>query len=392
MIPLFKVYMSPKAPEEVTKTLTSGFITQGPKVDAFESLLQTTLNTPYVLTLNSATSGLTMALKLLITPDPATHWPGIDLTQDIVLSTPLTCFATNASIIANHLPIQWVDTDPNTCNMCLLDLERKINHRTKVIYLVHWGGTPIDLHALRDILDRKEVELGFRPQVVQDAAHAFLSCFDNQNISNFNHITVYSLQAIKHLTTVDGGVITIPTKTLYDRAKLLRWYGIDRDQRNYNRKDLRLENDITEVGSKWHMNDVNATIGICNLDHIHTLIQKHRDHAAYYNQHLANLTTITLLTPPTLSQSSYWIYTIKVQNDLLQPFMEFMIQHGITTSQVHKRNDVHSCVSAFKSPLPQLDSLQDQYVCIPVGWWLTPQDLEHITKTIYAFDAEMQAN
>ena len=107
-------------------------------------------------------------------------------------------------------------------------------------------------------------------------AHSFGAEYNGKKIGNNNNICVFSLQAIKHLTTGDGGLITLPNKELYDRAKLLRWYGIDRDKRNYKGKDFRLENDIVESGYKFHMNDINATIGLYNLPHIPELLEKNR--------------------------------------------------------------------------------------------------------------------
>ena len=121
-IPLFKVYMNNNL-EYVTNVLVSGMVTQGKKVEEFEEKLKKYFNYPYLLTLNSATSGLTLAYRLLDLK------PGIDK----VISTPLTCFATNASILANNLDIIWADTDQHTCNIDLDDVKKKINSNTKCI-------------------------------------------------------------------------------------------------------------------------------------------------------------------------------------------------------------------------------------------------------------------
>lgn len=388
-LPLFKVFMAPEAADAVHHTLLSGFLTQGPKVDLLEAQLCQMFDHPYILTLNSATSGLTLALRLLERPDADAAWPGMDKETDIVLSCPLTCSATNWSILATGCKLQWVDADPETCNICLRDLERKMTRHTKVIYVVHWGGTPVDLDALDALLDSKEKEFGFRARVVEDCAHSFLTRFNGRYLgtSGSRNLCVYSLQAIKHFTTGDGGLIFLPNQTLYDRAKLIRWFGIDRDKRNFNRKDFRLENDIPEWGYKFHMNDINATIGLGNLPHVAGLVQKHKDNAAYYNAHIPweRLRHVRPLKVPEGADSAYWIYTLLCDN--VAGFIEFMQTHGITCSQVHRRNDVHSCVSDYTIPLPQLDALQDRYVCIPVGWWLSAEDVARVVDAIVAFDA-----
>lgn len=383
MIPLFRVKMSDNVPAAVCRTLTSGMVTQGPRVDEFEEKLISKFNHPYILSLNSATAGLTMAARLL--ENPSADWPGFDLAKDVVLSTPLTCTATNFSILANRFNIKWVDTDPETCNVDLADLERQLDHTTKIIMIVHWGGTPVDLVKLDEILDRKAPELGFRPRVIEDCAHAFGSRLNGKHIGTWNNIAVFSLQAIKHMTCGDGGLIFLPNEELYERAKLLRWYGIDRNKRNYDRKDFRLERDVVEWGYKFHMNDINATIGLENLNHINDTLAAHTRNARRIAEGIAGLSNVSVLREPPDCESVYWIYTIKLRGEATE-FIDFMKDREITASQVHKRNDGHSCLADFKRPLAQLDALEDHYVCIPCGWWLSDSDIERIIQAIKDYD------
>ena len=382
MIPLFRVNMSEKVPEAVGQTLMSGFVTQGPRVDEFEEKLVAKFNHPYILTLNSATAGLTMAVRLL--EKPSDDWPGFDPSRDVVLSTPLTCTATNFAIRANRFNLKWVDADPETCNMDLADLEKQLDKTTKIIMIVHWGGTPVDLVKLDEILDRKAPELGFRPRVIEDCAHAFGSKLSDRYIGTWKNIAVFSLQAIKHMTCGDGGLIFLPNEDLYERAKLLRWYGIDRNKRNYDRKDFRLEHDVVEWGYKFHMNDINATIGLANLGHIDEATAAHTRNARRIAEGITGLANVSTLKEPPNCESVYWIYTLKVRD--AKEFIDFMKDREITASQVHKRNDVHSCLADFKRPLAQLDALEDHYVCVPCGWWLSDSDLERIIQAIKDYD------
>jgi dTDP-4-amino-4,6-dideoxygalactose transaminase len=382
MIPLFRVNMSEKVPEAVGQTLMSGFVTQGPRVDEFEEKLVAKFNHPYILTLNSATAGLTMAVRLL--EKPSDDWPGFDQSRDVVLSTPLTCTATNFAIRANRFNLKWVDADPETCNMDLADLEKQLDKTTKIIMIVHWGGTPVDLVKLDEILDRKALELGFRPRVIEDCAHAVGSKLSDRYIGTWKNIAVFSLQAIKHMTCGDGGLIFLPNEDLYERAKLLRWYGIDRNKRNYDRKDFRLEHDVVEWGYKFHMNDINATIGLANLGHIDEATAAHTRNARRIAEGITGLANVSTLKEPPNCESVYWIYTLKVRD--AKEFIDFMKDREITASQVHKRNDVHSCLADFKRPLAQLDALEDHYVCVPCGWWLSDSDLERIIQAIKDYD------
>ena len=388
MIPLFKVFMSEDVLKPLNTMLMSGQITQGPQVELFESALKDFIGNPYILTLNSATAGLTLALRLLKNKDDRFQWPGFDEETDIVLTPALTCFATTAAVLANQVKIRWLDVDLESANIDLMDLKNKLSAHTKVIYLVHWGGNPVDLNGLRELQEYSLQQFGFRPMIVEDCAHAFGAEYKDGKIGgkgSEGNICVFSLQAIKHLTTGDGGFITLPNEFLYDRCKLLRWYGIDRDKRNYKGKDLRLENDIVEYGYKFHMNDINATLGLYNLPHMADLLRKNRENAAYFDEHLKNVKGIHLMNTNKKCNSAYWLYTIRVLNEKKQEFMDKMKEAGIMTSQVHNRNDINSCVEAFQESLPNLDLLEKELVCIPVGWWLSEGEREYIMKLVISF-------
>jgi dTDP-4-amino-4,6-dideoxygalactose transaminase len=373
-IPLFKVFMSENAAPEVTKVLNSGYIGQGPKVEEFEKNLSDYFDKDFLVTLNSGTSGLHLALRLL--KNKKENWPGLE-DGDEVLTTAMTCTASNFPILANNLKVKWVDIDPTTLNLDLDDLARKITAKTKVIMLVHWGGYPNDLDRIKEIQDACYQLHGFRPAVIEDGAHSFGSKYKGKHIGNHGNMVMYSLQAIKHITAIDGGILMLPNQDLYDRAKLLRWYGIDRDS---NRKDFRCEADIEEWGYKFHMNDVCATVGIENLKEADAIIKKHQENAAYYDEHLQNIPGLTTLTRHEGHESAFWIYSLLVENR--DSFYAKMKEYGIVVSQVHERNDKHTCMKESRTPLPTLDKTIGKIVSIPVGWWVTPEEREYIVSCI----------
>lgn len=385
-IQLFKVHMAPTAADEVAKILNSGYIGQGPKVEEFETQLKSYFNNDYLVTLNSGTSGLHLALNLLKKSSKSAiidgyaqfekNWPGIQ-EDDEILATALTCTASNFPILANGFKIKWVDIDPETLNMDLDDLERKISPKTKAIILVHWGGYPNDLDRIKEIQNKCLELYGFKPAIIEDGAHSFGSKYKGKHLGNHGNMVMYSLQAIKHITSIDGGILTLPHQSLYKRAKLQRWYGIDRDS---NRKDFRCEADIEEWGFKFHMNDVCATVGIENLKHADNIITKHQENAAYYDKHLKDTPGVTLLKRHKDRESAFWIYSMLVENR--DGFYDHMKKCGIVVSQVHERNDKHTCVKEHKSFLPNLDRTINKVVSIPVGWWVTEEEREYIVKCI----------
>lgn len=362
-IPLFKVYLSEGVVEPLRRTLLSGYIGQGPRVEEFEKALTPWVGSPNVLTVNSCTSALQLALRL------ADVGPG-----DEVISTPMTCTATNVPIMAMGARIVWADIDSMTGNIDPADVERKITDRTKAIMAVHWGGYPCDLDELNRVARQHGVK------VIEDAAHAFGATYRHRPVGSHSDFVCFSFQAIKHLTTVDGGALVCRDINAYKRGKLLRWYGIDRET---EQKDFRCEQDAKEFGYKFHMNDVNATIGLEQIKHVGTILRKHRDNAAYYRDRLDGLRGLTLLNYEDDRESSYWIFTIRVRRRA--EFMQAMKEAKIVVSQVHSRNDTHTTFRDFRAHLPGVDEFCEEQVSIPVGWWLTEQQREHIANAVIDF-------
>jgi len=380
-IPLFKVYMDKNAANASKKVLNSGYITQGPLVEQFEKKLSKFFNEEKIVTTNSATSALHMIMHMLKTNGIGKDKVKITNKRDHILTTPLTCTATNWPIILNGINLRWVDVDPNNCNMDLDNLEKKLNRNTKAVLVVHWGGFPVDLKKLKSIQNNFKNKYGFKFEIIEDCAHAFGSRYNNKLIGTYGNISTFSFQAIKHLTSVDGGCVIFNDKQDFERGKLLRWYGIDR---NENRKDFRCEENIEEAGFKFHMNDVNASIGLENFEPVvNKLLPKYIENGEFYNKNLREIEGLEIMDYQSQNNVPFWIYTIKV--DDRNNFMKFMSKNKISTSRVHERNDIHTAVLEYKEALPALDNLVEKMVCIPVGWWVTKNQREYIVNTIKKF-------
>lgn len=346
MIPLFKVYMAPKAPARVAEVLASGYIGQGDQAEAFEVALMELLDLPAPpLTMNSCTSAIDLALHLIGVG------PG-----DEVITTPVTCTATNSPIVTRGAIPVWADVDPLTG---LIDPEAmigKFTERTKAIIAVDWGGALCDYATLR----------AFGLPVIQDAAHSLTAGIGGDYVC-------WSFQAIKHLTTGDGGALWCPPEQL-ERARLLRWYGLDRR----SKADFRCEQNIQEAGYKYHMNDIAAAIGLANIGGVRGAVQAHRFNAAEYNHRLARLPDITL--PAWDESSAWWLYTLLVEDR--QGFIAHLADYGIAASPVHARNDTHAAFHFPNGPLPGVDHFASRNVAIPVGWWLSADDRKRIIEAV----------
>ena len=364
-VPLFQVKMSSDV--DLTDVLQSGYIAQGPKVDELETKLQAFFGNTRCATVNAGTSALHLALRLV--RDTCGE-------RNTVLSIPLTCTATNFPILANGFDIRWIDTDPTTCNADVLDMRRKIGPDVAAIVVVHWGGSPCNLDAIREVQNECERLYGYRPPLIEDAAHAFGAKWDGELLGNHGSFAMYSFQAIKHFTTGDGGLLISPTQEYHKKARLLRWFGLDRDRG----PDMRCEQNVSDWGYKFHMNDINAVIGLYNFETVADVIEKHRLNGYFFDEALKGIDGITLLDKPTLAEPSYWIYTLRVQDR--DAFVKKLSGAGIAASQVHDRNDKHACLAKYKSLLPGTDEIMSDMINIPCGWWVGEDERQYIVDTI----------
>lgn len=368
-IPLFKVYVSDYASDLVKGVLDSGYIGQGPKVDEFESLLKKYYTNDFLLTTNSCTSALQLAVHLLKSGDRFSQ-------DDEIIVTPMTCFASISAIIANDCKVRWADVDPNTCNIDLDDVERKMGPNTKGVMVVHWGGYPVNLDRLKSIQLRYKELYGKNLPIIEDCAHVWNSEYKGTKIGNSGNFCAFSYQAIKFLTTGDGGMLITPDDQTYRKAKLMRWFGLDREKG----QSFRCAQNIEYSGFKYHLTDIAAAIGISNFKDIDSLVNVHRNNSKYYNEQLKDVSGIQLLENNPDHKSSCWLYTMRVKNR--SDFVKKLESKGVASNPVHARCDKHSCVYKYRSSLPNMDVLGDEMICIPVGWWVTEEDREYIVKTI----------
>ncbi len=338
------------------KVLYSGYIAQGTVVDEFENKFSDYVENKFSVSVNSGTAALHIALILA----------GVKK-GDEVISTPLTAEPTNTAISQTGAKIVWADIDLKTGNICPKDVEKKITSKTKAIMVVDYAGIPVDIDAFQTI-ERK-----YNTPVIQDAAHALGAKFAGQKLGNHFRFTTFSFQAIKHMTTIDGGMVCFKNEDDYEKAKLIRWFGLDKTK-------TRQKNDITIQGYKYHMNNVNAQIGIVQLNRIHELVDPYIENGKFYDQELKGVKGVELIEYYPKSEPSYWLYTLKVENRDM--FISKLAEKGIMASELHKRNDSHSIFSNSKTSLPSLDIFSKKMVHIPCGWWVTKEERQKIVNVI----------
>jgi perosamine synthetase len=358
MLPLIKTYIPPREilMQKIEEVLYSGYIAQGEVVENFERKFEEFIGSGYTLSLNSGTAALHIALILAGVKE-----------GDEVISTAMTAEPTNVAIKMVGAKVRWADIDYKTGNISPSAIENAINSKTKAIIVVDYAGTAVDVKTIQ------EISFKYNIPVIEDAAHALGTTYAGKKTGNHFPFTVFSFQAIKHLTTIDGGALQIQDKELYEKGKLIRWFGLDK-------KLTRLENDIQIQGFKYHMNNVNATVGLVQLETIEELLQQYRTIGKYLDVNLNGILGIETVVHYLHSESSYWLYTLKV--DRREDFIKMMVANGFMASEIHKRNDLHSYLNDYPAAMPNLDKFYSRLVHIPCGWWVTLEDCDKMIALI----------
>lgn len=371
--PMFKVHIALEpALKNITAVLKSGYLNEGIQVRELENSLSDFLGVRNLVLVNSCTSALTIAYRL----------SGASKNNSIV-STPMTCIATNAPIKNLGARIIWADVEPLTGNIDPQQIESSIRKDTKAIVSVSWAGSPPDLEKIDKIARKYSIVH------IHDGAHAFGARLKGRPISDYADFTCFSFQAIKHFTTGDGGALICRDPKNYELAKKLKWFGYDRDghkDENGEWKGQRWAADVLEgeIGYKFNMNNLAAAIGMAQIPHAADILSKHKRNAEIYKSYFSKTDRIACCSQVTGSESSYWVFTTllkdpEVNRDLL---LQKLNSIGIGAGLVHVPNDLYSAFSQSKTSLKGTRFFADRQISLPCGWWLSERDCSKIAKNL----------
>lgn len=363
-IVLFRPNIPIGAAKAVTEVLSGRWIGQGPRVEKFEKRFQE-LFSDQVATAISCGSG-TDALHL------AYLLAGVRK-NDEVICTVFTCTASNLPALYIGAKVVFADIDPFTMNISVEDVRQKITNKTKAIVFVDYGGVPANLTELKNI--SKE----FGIPLIEDAAHALGATYDSKPIGSISDYTIFSFQAIKHITTGDGGMLMIKDSSKVEEAKRLRWFGIDRTAKFTGI----WENDITEVGYKYQMNDISAAIGLCALDEFPSKLQLRRELLNKYITELKTIPEVQQIGINNPGEHAAWLHTICVQEP--QKLQSYLFTVGIETGQVHFRNDRYTIFGGRRIDLPNMDEIETKYLVLPLHTYMNVGDVERVCSEIRNF-------
>ncbi len=360
---MFYPYISTKSLRNLNRTIKSRWVGQGPKVELFEKKFSKKyLNSNNALATGSGTDALHLSYVLS------------NIKKDDEVIVPIfTCTATNIPLLYMGAKIVFADINPETMNICTESIKKLITKKTKAIVCVHYGGLPCDMDELKKISKKHSLIL------IEDVAQAIGAKFRNKNVGTFGNFSTYSFQAIKHITTGDGGMLVTKNKNDYNKAKRIRWFGIDRDKKYKGT----WSNDIYEVGYKYQMTDISATLGLDSLSEVDAIINYRRKLYYRYLENFSKFDQIKVIDDHDTNKfHAAWLITINIENkDYLQKKLN---SKNIEANQVHFRNDKYSIFKKFakNKKFKNMDYLENRYLVLPLHHKLKLSDIDYISDIV----------
>lgn len=352
----------------VTACLKSQWITTGPLCRKFEERFQTLTGAGHAVSVTSATAGMHLVLLAL----------GIGPGDEVI--TPSMTFASTVNMIAlcGARPV-FVDVRYDTLNIDVDQLEARITPRTRAIIPVHFAGAPAEMDRIMEIAGRH------RLRVIEDAAHAIGTRFRGTHAGGFGGIAVFSFHPLKNITTGEGGMITHNDEPLEKKLRTMRFHGIERDAWKRYGKGGNPEYDIEEPGFKYNLTDIQAALGIAQLERLDEFNRRRSALVALYQEGLEGVEGIGLpADPPYPHTHARHLFVVKIRAMERSLFMErlseYNIGYGLHFPACHLLSYVRSRFGVTK--LPETERAAGEILSLPLFPDMADADVVYVSSAV----------
>ncbi|MNO91696.1 UDP-4-amino-4,6-dideoxy-N-acetyl-beta-L-altrosamine transaminase [compost metagenome] len=280
--------------EAVIKVLQGDYITQGPAIEDFESKIASYVGAKYAVAFSNGTAALHGACFAAEVGE-----------GDEVITTPITFLASSNCVLYQGGTPVFVDIDMDTYNIDPMQIEKKITSRTKAIIAVDFSGQPVEMDRLAMIAHDHNLVL------IQDAAHSLGASFAGQKVGSLADMTMFSFHPVKHITTGEGGIITTNNEQYYRRLLMFRSHGMTRDPKELSRNDGPWYYEMQELGYNYRMTDMQAALGVSQMEKLDSFVERRRIIAKQYNEHFSSMKGIVIPNQHAESNSSWHLYVLR---------------------------------------------------------------------------------
>ena len=370
MIPIAKPYLTKKEAKAAYDTILTGWITQGPRVAEFEEKFAAYTGAKYAVAVSNCTTALHLSMIVA----------GI-AEGDEVICPSLSYIATaNAIKYVGAKPV-FAEINPVNYNLDIHDVEKKITNKTKAILLVHQIGMPADIDAFTALAKK------FQLKLIEDAACAAGSSYKGAKIGSHSELVCFSFHPRKVISTGDGGMITTNNESYYNRLKLLRQHGMSVNDRTRHESSKIIFEDHLEVGYNYRLTDIQASVGIRQLEKLDWIIKKRRKIANRYHKAFSGIPGIQLPLEKKGYFSNYQSYSIFLKdecplnrNDIMQKMLDAGIstRRGIMTT--HRETAYKEEYKLLSLPVSEKSS--DRSIILPLYIPMKDEDMEKVILTL----------
>lgn len=385
-------YIDKKDIEAVIETLQSDYMTQGPKVKEFEDKVAEYHGCKFAVAFCNGTAALHAAYYAV----------GLEKGDEFITS-PITFAASgNGGLYLGGIP-KFVDVDKNNYNIDINKIEKAITGKTKVITPVSLAGYPVDLKAIRKIIENTGKDI----KIIHDAAHAIGALRENRNIVDYADVTILSFHPVKHVTTGEGGMVLTNDENYYKKLCLFRTHGITKNPDELEENQGAWYYEMQELGYNYRITDMQCALGITQMSKLDKSLYERNKIADYYDNELKDLKWLTLpinyfekewlkdekykdlkIKPENLN--SYHLYPVLLKDPVERKnFFDYMRENNIFV-QVHyiplhlmpyyKKNYGYK-----KGDFPVAEDYYSREVSIPMYPTLTKEELDYILEIIKKF-------
>lgn len=334
----------------IENILYSGKLSYGEIGKKFEKKIETYIDNDKVLTISSYNQALMIVISCLGLK------PG-----DEIIASPVSCLASNQPFVVKKLKVVWADIDPQRGTLSVDDVRSKITSKTKAIFHNHYCG------YLGYIDEMNAIGKEFGIPVVDDCVEAFGSKLNGAKTGNLRtDITVFSFQTVRLPNTIEGAAIVFNCDNMYNKAKLMRDYGINRDDFRDDLNEINPLCDIHLEGYGALLGEINSFIGIKQLENLDSLLNIQQNNALIWDEIIESEKSLKPLIPLKNSVPNRWIYGLFSKNKI-QTIKNFR-EKGYYASSVHINNNIYS-VFDNKTSLQGVNYFMDHFVALPCGWW-----------------------
>ena len=367
MLPVSRPSIGMEELEQVKKVFGTGWLGLGSTVYEFENKLKEYLNAQNVIAINTGTTALHIALDAF----------GVTEGDEVIVPSLTFCASIQVITALKASPV-FCEVKPDTLNIDVEDVKRRITPKTKAIMPVHYCGNSCDMDALLSIGKEHNV------LIIEDAAHAFGSSYKGKKIGSFGDVTCFSFDPIKNITCGEGGAVVLSDDTVAEDIRRKRILGIDKDTWHRYKNERSWFYEVTTQGYRYHMSNINAAIGLAQLTKLNKFIEKKKNIVNLYNERFKDLDGLKLLEW-NLNETAPFTYIIRVLDGKRDKMMDFLKEKGIGTGIHYIANHIQPYFAKYAKPLPVTERIWNEILTLPLYYDMTKDEVDLVINSITEF-------